>query len=283
MKIAVTGATGQLGHMVVTKLKHKMSTGHIIALVRSKAKAKGLDLEVREADYTKAHALESALKGIDILLLISSNETGHRAAHHKNVINAAQHAGVKWIVYTSVLHADATTLSLAPEHLETEQALKSSGIAYTILRNGWYTENYTNSIRSALAEGEFVGSAGIGKISSAARADYADAAVAILTGSGHEGKTYELAGDKAYTLEELAKEVSRQSGKELPYKDLPENEFAKLLAGFGMPHGIANVIAGWDVSVSKGELFDDSHQLSTLIGHPTTSMPTVVAEALAKA
>jgi NAD(P)H dehydrogenase (quinone) len=282
MQIGVTGATGQLGQQVISKLKHRMSSGHIIALVRSAAKAKALGIEIREADYTKPHALVNALKGIDQLLLISSNEIGQRVTHHKNVIEAAKKAGVKWIVYTSLLHADTSTLTLAPEHLETEQALKASGIPFTILRNGWYTENYTSNIKGALAGGALIGSSGSGKISSAARADFADAAVAVLTGKGHEGKTYELAGDTAYTLDELAKEVSRQTGKLVPYKDLPEEEYVKVLTGFGLQEGIAKAIAGWDVSISEGELFDDSKQLSALIGHPTTSMPTVVAEAIAK-
>jgi NAD(P)H dehydrogenase (quinone) len=171
-------------------------------------------------------------------------------------------------------------LSLAPEHLETENQLKKSGIAYTILRNGWYTENYTGSIQGALAGGAFIGSAGEGKISSAARADFAEAAVAVLTGEGHLGKTYELAGDESYTLTDLAAEISSQSGKEIPYKNLPEADYAAILKSFGLPEGFANAIASWDTGVSAGDLLDEGSQLSKLIGRPTTTLKQSVAEAL---
>jgi len=158
--------------------------------------------------------------------------------------------------------------------------LKASGVPYTILRNGWYTENYTGSIGGALAGGAFIGSAGDGKISSAARADYAEAAVAVLTGTGHEGKTYELAGDEAYTLTDLAAEVSRQTGKTIPYKNLPQAEYAAALASFGLPEGFAMALAGWDIAASKGALFDDGRQFSSLIGRPTTPFATSVTNAL---
>lgn len=280
MKIGITGATGQLGRLVVENLKGKISKADIIALVRTPHKASDLGVEAREFDYTKPSA--DALKGVEKLLLISSNEIGQRAIQHSNVIEAAKKAGVKWIVYTSLLRADTSTLSLAGEHLETEKALKASGIPYTILRNGWYTDNYSGSIGGAIAGGAFIGSAGNGKISSAARADFAEAAVAVLTSEGHQGKTYELAGDTAYTLTDLAAEISKQTGKAIPYKNLPENDYAAALKSFGVPEGFAFAIAGWDVSASKGDLFDDSHQLSKLIGRPTTPISQTVKEALAK-
>jgi NAD(P)H dehydrogenase (quinone) len=280
MKIGITGATGQLGRIVIKKLKERVAADNIVALARSKQKATDLGVEVREADYDKPETLNSALQGVDTLLLISGSEVGKRAPQHKNVISAARSAGVKWIVYTSILRADKSTISLAGEHLATEKALKESGIPFTLLRNGWYTENYTGSIPGALAGGALAGSAGNGKISSAARADFADAAVTVLTGSGHQGKVYELAGDEAYTLSDLAAEVSRQSGKDIKYNKLPEKEYASLLAGFGLPEALAKSIAGWDMSASKGELFDDSRQLSKLIGRPTTPLAAVVKEAL---
>ena len=280
MKIAITGATGQLGHIIVDKLKEKVNPGNIVALVRSPQKAAGLGVEAREANYDEPATLDSALQGVDTLLLISGSEVGKRAMQHKNVIEAAKKAGVQWIVYTSLLHADTSTLSLAEEHLATETALREAGIPFTFLRNGWYTENYTGSIPGALAGGAFIGSAGNGKIASAARADYAEAALAVLTTEGHQGKVYELAGDEAYTLTDFAAEISRQTGRNIPYKDLPEGEYATLLTGFGLPEGLAHAIAGWDVSASKGDLYDDSKQLSRLIGRPTTPMPEVVAAAL---
>ncbi len=282
MKIGVTGATGQLGHIVVEKLKEKISAEGIVALVRSPQKATELGVEVREFDYSKPEKMAAPLKGIDTLLLISGNEIGQRASQHANVINAAKQAGIKWIVYTSLLHADKSSLSLAGEHVATEEELKASGIQYTILRNGWYTENYTGSVPGAIAAGAFVGSAGDGKIASAARTDFAEAAVVVLTEKGHQGKIYELAGDNAYTLTELAAEISRQTGKDIPYKNLPPNEYANILKSFGIPEGIASAIASWDISASEGALYDEGHQLSKLIGRATTPLAKVVAVALAK-
>jgi len=280
MKIGVTGATGQLGRLVVDKLKQKVAADNIVALVRSPQKAADLGVEAREFDYSQPEQLAGALIGVDTLLLISGSEVGQRAIQHKNVIDATGKAGVKWFVYTSLLHADTSSLSLAGEHLATEAELKASGIPYTVLRNGWYTENYTGSISGALAGGAFLGSAGDGKISSASRADYAAAAVAVLTGEGQQGKVYELAGDSAYTLTELAAEVSGQTGKDIPYKNLPESEYTGILKSFGLPEGLAGAIASWDTGASKGDLFDDNHQLSTLIGRPTTPMSETVKEAL---
>ena len=280
MKIGITGATGQLGKLIVEQLKEKVGKDSVVALVRNPEKAKELGVETRPFDYNKPESLTEELKGIDKLLLISANEIGQRARQHKNVIDAAKNAGIKWIIYTSILHADTTTINLAGEHLETEELLKDSGIDFTILRNGWYTENYTGSIQGALAGGAFIGSAGSGKISSAARADFAEAATVVLSGESYKGKVFELAGDNAYTLSDLAAEISKQTSKAIPYKNLPEAEYANILESFHIPKGFADAIASWDVSVSNGDLFDDSQQLSTLIGRPTTSLEESVKSAI---
>jgi len=280
MKIAVTGATGQLGSLVVEQLKKRVSGENIVALVRTPEKAAKLGVEARAFDYNQPEGLSDALKGIDRLVLISGSEIGQRARQHANVIDAAKKAGVKWIVYTSLLHADTSSLSLAGEHQATEKALKESGIAYTLLRNGWYTENYTGSIEGALGAGAFIGSAGNGKIASATRADFAEAAAVAVTDESHKGKVYELAGDKAYTLADLAAEVSKQSGKNIPYNNLPESEYANILKNVGLPETFANAIASWDTSASKGDLFDDSRQLSKLIGRPTTPLADTVKSVL---
>jgi NAD(P)H dehydrogenase (quinone) len=280
MTIGVTAATGHLGRLVVEKLKGKTG-GAIIALVRSPAKAEGLGIAVREADYTKPATLKPALEGVDTLLLISGSEVGHRAAQHHNVIEATKAAGVKRIVYTSLLHADVSPISLAAEHRQTEAELKASGVPHTILRNGWYIENHTGAIGGALAGGAVIGSAGHGKFSSAAGADCAEAAAVALVGKDHQGKTYELAGDEAYTLSDFAAELSRQTGKTIPYKNLPVAEYAAALAGFGLPEPIAKAVASWDVDASNGALFDGGGQLSALIGRPTTPLATVVTAALA--
>jgi NAD(P)H dehydrogenase (quinone) len=281
MNIGITGATGQLGRIVVQRLLSKTSSDHIVALARSPKKAADLGVEAREFDYTKPELLATALKGIDTLLLISGNQVGQRAVQHANVIKAAKAARIRWVVYTSLLRADTSSLSLAAEHLETEKNIQASDIPFTILRNGWYTENYTGSIPGALAGGALIGSAGDGKISSAARADYAEAAVTVLTGKDHQGKIYELAGDDFYTLTEFAAEISRQTGKTIPYKNLSEHEYASVLQTFGLPEGLAKAIAGWDVGASKGDLFDAGHLLSRLIGRPTTSFVRVISSALA--
>lgn len=281
MTIAITGATGHLGRLVIERLKAEVPAAGIVALARSPAKAADLGVAVREADYAKPETLASALSGVDTLLLISSSEIGRRVVQHRNAIEAARKAGVGRIAYTSLLHADTSPLDLADEHRATEAELRGSGIPHTVLRNGWYTENHTGSIGGALAGGAVIGSAGDGRISSAPRADYAEAAVAALTGEGHEGKTYELAGDDAHTLADLAAEISRQTGKTVPYKNLPEAEYAAALVGFGLPEGLAKAIAGWDVAgASKGALFDDGRQLSRLIGRPTTPLSAAVADAL---
>ena len=280
MKIGVTGATGQLGRLVVESLKSKVSAETIVALVRNPEKATDLGIEARTFDYTQAENLVASLRGIDKLLLISGNEIGQRLPQHKAVIEAAKQAGVKQLFYTSLLHADSSPLGLATEHLATEVAIKESGLTYTILRNGWYTENYTGSAKGAVGAGAFIGNAGDGKIASAARVDYAEAAAVVLAGEGHEGKTYELAGDEAYTLTELAAEISKQSGKTIPYNNLTEAEYAGILKSFGLPDGLAEMLANSDTGASKGGLFDDSKVLSELIGRPTTSLAKVVADAL---
>lgn len=279
MKIGITGATGQLGSIVVEQLKGKTDAANLVALVRSPEKVEGI--EARAFDYDKPELLPEALKGIDKLLLISGNEIGQRARQHENIIKAAKEAGVQSIVYTSILHADESTISLAGEHLATEKLLADSGITHTILRNGWYTENYTASIPPSIEAGAFIGSAGDGKIASATRADFAEAAAVVLTSAGHDGKVYELAGDEAYTLSDLAAEISKQTGKDIPYANLPEEEYSKALKGFGLPDAFADAIANWDVSASQGDLFDDSKTLSSLIGRPTTPLSEAVKAVLA--
>ena len=281
MTIAVTGATGQLGRLVLERLRAKLPPENIVGLVRSPEKAADLGISIHAFDYAKADKLEPALRGVDTLLLISSSEVGQRATQHRNVIEAAKAAGVKRIVYTSLLHADVSPLNLADEHRTTEADLKASGLAHTVLRNGWYTENYTASIPPALAHGAFPGSAGDGRISSAPRSDYADAAVTVLTTQGHDGQVYELAGDEPYTLTQLAAEISRQSGKEIPYVNLPEADYAGILLKAGLPEWLAKGLASWDVGASQGALFDDGRQMSKLLRRPTTPLATAVAKAIA--
>lgn len=279
--IAITGATGQLGRLVIEKLIQMGLQQEIVALARSPEKAASLGVAVRQADYDHPATLTKALAGVDVLLLISSNEMDQRAVQHRNVIAAAQAQGVGRIVYTSLLHADHSVMNIADDHRDTESVLRASGLTYTILRNGWYTENYTGNIGSALEHGVLVGSAGNGRISSATRADYAEAAAKVIAQEGFDGEVLELAGDESWTLSDLAAEVSHQTGRNIPYRDLPEADYAAVLEQAGLPQPIAQTIAHWDVQVANdGILFDDQQRLSALLGRPTTSLADAVKAAL---
>lgn len=276
--IAVTGATGQFGAIAVDFLKAK--NANVIALVRNPAKISGI--EARKFDYSVVEGQAEALQGVNTLILVSSNEVGQRSQQHRNVIEAAKKAGVKHIVYTSLLNADKENgvKSLAGEYLDTEAALKASGITYTILRNGWYTENYTGSIPAALANNAFYGSAKNGKISSALRAELAEAAVNVALGEGHDNQTYELAGSSSYTLADLAAEISKQTGKEIPYIDVPAADYAAALVQAGLDAGFAGLIAEWDVDASNGALFSEDKTLEKLLGRSTAGLDVAVKQAL---
>ena len=276
MKIGITGATGQLGQLVVEKLKLKTAADGLVALVRNPEKAAQFGVETRAFDYSKPEGQVDALKGIDVLLLISGSEVGQRATQHHNVIKAAKEAGVKRIVYTSILHAATSKMALAAEHVATEKELENSGIPYTILRNGWYTENYAASIAGSLQAGAVIGSADEGKISSATREDYAEAAAVVLTTQGHDYKIYELAGDEAYTLTDFAKEISRQTTKDIPYKNLSEADYTAALVTVGVPEGFAKILADSDANAANGALYSEEKTLSRLIARPTTPLATVV-------
>lgn len=281
--IAITGASGQLGRLVIEDLLKTVKAEEIVAVVRNPAKVDDFasrGVQVREADYGDVSALAKAFSGVEKVLLISSSEVGQRAAQHSNIIAAAKQAGMKLIAYTSLLHADKSPLALAEEHIVTEQQLKASGVPFVLLRNGWYTENYLASVPPAIQHGVFIGSAGEGKIASATRADYAAAAAKVLTLDNQAGKVYELAGDHGWTLAELAAEVSQQSGKPVVYQNLNEADFKAALQGAGLPEGFAALLANSDAGAEKGGLFDDSHQLSKLIGRPTTPLHDSVKSAL---
>lgn len=281
--IVVTGATGQLGHLVISSLLKRIPASDIVAAVRDPNKAAdlaALGVQVRQADYDQPAGWDAALQGADKVLLISSNAIGQRARQHQAVIDAAKREGVKLLAYTSVLRADTSILGLAGEHKDTEAAIRACGVPYVFLRNGWYTENYAMGIPTALQLGSVFGCASEGRISGAARADYAEAAAVVLTSEGQAGKTYELAGDTGFTLAEFAAELSRQSGKTIPYVDLAEAEYKNALLGAGLPEFLAELLANSDAGVAKGALFDESRQLSKLISRPTTSLAETIKAAL---
>lgn len=281
--IVITGATGQLGRLVIAALLKKIPAANIVAAVRNPDKAKDLadlGVQVRYADYSQPQSWDAALAGASKVLLISSSEIGQRFAQHRTVIDAAKRANVQLLAYTSVLHADTSPLGLAAEHLATEQYLTDSNLPFVLLRHGWYTENYTGSLAASIAHGTLYGSAGDGEIASASRADYAEADATVLTTDNQAGKVYELAGDSAYTLTELAAEVSQQTGKTINYVNLPEQEYQALLVNVGLPDIFANLIADSDTGASKGALYDNSKQLSQLIGRATTPLAVTVAAAI---
>lgn len=281
---AVAGASGQLGRLVIEDLLGRVQADRIIALVRDPAKLSDLaarGVTVREADYNRAETLGLALVGVERLLLISGNEVGQRLRQHRAVIDAAATAGVRFICYTSILHADSSTIGLAEEHRQTEAAIKASSLPFALLRNGWYSENYTGALAPSLQFGMIAGSSGDGRISSAPRKDFAAAAAAVLA-SGEAGAVHELAGDSAFTMAEFAAEVSRQAGRTVAYQDMTQADYAAMLESVGLPGQVAAMIADSSFQASKDVLFDESGTLSRLIGRPTTPIADSIAEALAQ-
>ena len=284
MTYAVTGATGHLGRLVVTGLLDAgIEPESIVAVVRTPAKAADLaarGVEVRAADYSDAETLPAALAGVDTLLLISGSEVGLRVPQHTAVVEAAKAAGVGRIVYTSILRADTTEISLAPEHKATEAVLRESGVPFTFLRNGWYHENYTGQLGSHLERGVILGAAGDGRVAAAARADYAAAAVAALTGAGHENAVYELGGTP-FTLTELAATITEVTGTEVAYRDVSADELVTALTGSGLDEGTAAFVASLDTATARGDLDTTSTDLQTLIGRPSTPLADAVRTAAA--
>lgn len=280
---AVTGASGQLGRLVIEALLRTVKPASIVALVRDPSKLKELaarGVVVRAFDYNDPATLAPALAGVDRLLLISSSEVGSRRAQHQAVLDAAKAKNVGYIAYTSMLRASTSPMNLAVEHRETEAAITASGIPYAILRNGWYTENYVMSVAPAIEHGAFIGSAGDGRISGASREDFADAAAAILVDGSVEPRVLELAGDDAFTLTQFAAAIGEISGRPVIYKDLPEADYRGALERAGVPAPLADTLAESDAKAAHGALFEDGQVLSTLIGRPTTPWRMTLASAL---
>jgi NAD(P)H dehydrogenase (quinone) len=282
--IVVTAATGQLGQLVVDGLLRTVPAGRIAAAVRNPDKAAGLaarGVAVRTADYDDPASLRAAFADADQVLFVSGAGVPEREDQHLRVVEAITAANVRQLVYTSVLHADTSTLLVAPDHRVTEQAIRDAGIPFTFLRNGWYTENFAPRIQAALRTGTFTGNATpAATLASATRIDYADAAVAALTGDGHLGKVYELAGDAEWSYPDLAAELSRQTGQQISYRQLSAAEHEKQLVDAGIPAGYAALIVHTDQGIVEGELSDGSGDLHRLIGRPTTSLADAVADIL---
>jgi NAD(P)H dehydrogenase (quinone) len=276
--IVVTGATGQLGRLVVDGLLAK--TSQVVAAVRDPRKAGDLaarGVQVREADYDRPETLATAFAGAEKVLLISSSTPGQRLAQHEAVVKAAQEAGARHLVYTSVLAADTTKLFVAPDHKATEQVIRDAGIPFTFLRNGWYTENYAQTVQQALATGSFAGSAGEAGLGAVPRIDFAEAAVAVLTGDGHAGKTYELAGDTPWTYADFAAAITEAAGTPVTYQDVSPQQHRQLLVAAGLPEPVADMLVDADRGIRDGELAATTGDLSSLIGRPTTPLADAVA------
>ncbi|WP_338896587.1 SDR family oxidoreductase [Streptomyces sp. TG1A-60] len=282
MSIVVTGATGNLGKFVIEGLLEKVPAEQITAVVRSAEKAAGFaarGVKIAVADYSAPETFDGVFAAGDKVLLISGSEVDKgRVAQHQVVIDAAKAAGVALLAYTSA--PGSLTAALADDHRGTEEALLASGLPYVLLRNGWYNENYTEQLAPVLEYNAVTHAAGEGRVSSAARADYAAAAVAALTGQGHENKTYELGGDVAWSFAEYAAELSRQTGKEIANNPVPVDALVGILTGAGLPEPFAAILAGVDASIEKGELVVSSGDLSRLIGRPTTPIAASISAAL---
>jgi len=283
--IVITGASGQLGQHVITELLKKTAVSNLVAAVRNVGKAQhlaALGVQVREADYDRPDTLDSAFRGAEKILLISSSAVGQRVPQHRNVIAAAKRAGVKLIAYTSVLRAETSVLGLAEEHRVTEADIRASGLPYTMLRNGWYLENYAEHLDPVLAHGAVLGAAGEGRVSAAARVDYAAAAAAVLTAPAAPEAVYELAGETSFSLAELAAEVARQSGKEIVYNDMPQAQFKSVLLEIGVPETMAQLLSDSDASAKLGALEGSGAALRALIGRPTATLAEALKAALKK-
>jgi len=285
MSIVITGATGQLGyHVVEALLERSVPAGEIVAAGRSVDKLAGFagrGVQVKAMDYADASSVASALKGARKVLLISGSEVGQRVEQHRTVIDAAKAEGVELLAYTSIANADTTGMKLAAEHQATEAILRDSGVPFVLLRNGWYLENYTDQLPGTLAQGALAGSAGDGKVSGAARADYAHAAAAVLVAGGQAGKVYELGGDEAFSMADLAAEISAATGKTITYNDLPADDYSNLLAGVGVPEAFAEILADSDLGIARGDLLVSSGDLRRLLGRPATSLAEAVRAAAA--
>ncbi|MCH5671477.1 SDR family oxidoreductase [Streptomyces gilvus] len=282
MSLVITGATGNLGRAAVETLLEKVPADHIIAVVRSEGKAADLaarGVRIAVADYNSPKTFEGLFTEGDKVLLVSGSEMGKdRAAQHKVVIDAARAAGVALLAYTSVV--GALTSSLADDHRATEGLIRESGLPYVVLRNAWYHENYTSQLAQVLEHGAVTQAAGEGRIATASRDDLAAAAAAVLVGEGHEGKTYELTGDTAYSFAEFAAELTRQTGKDVTYHAVQGETYLGILTGAGVPPFLAEVLVDFDTSIEKGELAVTTDHLSTLIGRPAAPITDAIAVAL---
>lgn len=276
MSIVVTGATGQLGQLIVEHLIGRgVAPAEITAVGRNTARLADLaatGVATAVIDYTDPASLAAAFTGADVLMLVSGSEVGQRVAQHTNAITAAVAVGVGRIVYTSAPKATTSALIVAPEHKATEEALQASGVPFTILRNGWYTENYAAAVEQAREMGVYLTSAGDGRVASASRTDYAEAAAVVLTTPGHDNAVYELAGDVAWSGDDMAAALTEVVGRPVVFSSVTPDEHTAILTGAGLDGGTVGFVVALDGNTRDGLLAGGSTDLATLIGHPTTPL-----------
>jgi NAD(P)H dehydrogenase (quinone) len=276
MTIVITGATGQLGRLVVDSLLARgVAPAEIVAGGRRAdqlAQFESRGVSAVELDYTKPDTLDAAFAGATQVLLISASDPGQRLTQHSAVVDAARASGVSHLVYTSILHADTTPHVLAPDHKATEQLIANSGLPATILRNGWYTENYAGTIEQARQTGEIVASVGAGRVASASRRDYAEAAAVVLTDAGTRGRSYELAGDSSWNYDELAAAATTLSGMPIAFRDVTPEEHLERLTSSGLDAATAAFVVALDQNTRAGLLDETGGDLRGLLGRPTTPL-----------
>jgi NAD(P)H dehydrogenase (quinone) len=278
---AVTATTGQLGRKVIEHLKQLVDPDQIVAIVRDPSKGYDLGVQVRRASYEDSAAMKKALAGVERLLLISGTPDQPRVPLHQNVVEAAKANSVQHLVYTSVLHANRWVSPIMQEHAQTERIIGRSGVGFTILRNGWYTENNISGLDGVIENGKIPGAAGAGRIAWAARGDYAEAAAKILAAGEAAGHTYELGGDQALSMSELAEEISVQSGRPVSYANLPREAYVATLVSLGLPAPIAEGFAALEADdIARDILATNSKDLSNILGRFTTPLSETVRAAL---
>ena len=282
MSIVITGATGQLGrHVISSLLRLDVQLPDLVAAGRNEDKLgalRELGLATVRIDYTDPATLDEAFAGADTVLLISSSEVGRRVPQHRNAVDAAVRAGVSRLVYTSALGADRGKLLLAEEHLATEQAVADSGLPHTILRNGWYTENFEPALRHAERTGVVLASAGDGRVASAPREDYAEAIAAVLAQDGHSGQTYELSGDVAWSFDDLAAALTEVLDREVTYRRLTPEQHLAELERIGVDESTARFLVALDANIEDGALDLVTGDLSRLLGRHTTPLVDALRE-----
>lgn len=281
MSYVVTGATGQLGRLVVESLLARgAGPAEVVATGRSVDTLADLaerGVRVERLDFDAVPESVDWVGEGDVVLLVSGSEVGRRVPQHTAVVELARRSGAARLVYTSAPAADDTALVLAPEHAATEQVIRESGLPFTILRNGWYTENYVPAFERARETGVVAGNTGEGRVASAPRADFAEAAAVVLATDGHEGATYELSGDTAWTFDELAATFAEVLGRDVTYERLTPEQHRQALLDAGLDEGTAGFVVALDQNIADGLVAVTDGDLARILGRSTVPLSETVS------